>query len=527
MEAVVLGDVADPDSDKLLTGLRRLAQLTAPGLDVIGPAAARLRAAAERSEEVAATLAGKSSRLADLLQAALDYRADHEAGTCPVCEQPLPAGWAERAAAEVSRAREAAAADREARADLARALSAAKALIRVRPAILAATDVMDLGSDAAEAWANWAEAPSAPRELADHLEERGLVLADAVQRLREAAAARLLALQDAWKPVAADLAAWLQGARAVEAAAPRVAALKEAEGWLKGVEGELQASRFAPIAERAQAVWNELRQQSSVDLTQIRLAGTATRRKVELDVTIDGREGVALGVMSQGELNALALSLFLPRMLLDESPFGFVVIDDPVQSMDPNKVDGLARVLGEAAQTRQVVVLTHDPRLAEALRRLRIEATVVRVARRGESVVEVTPWADPVRRHLEDARRLVHEEDKLGSALAGRVVPGLCRMAVEAACAEAVRRRRLAAGVAHEDVEAALADARSTHALVTLALFDDAGKHGQTYRTLRNQHADWAVDLLKVLNEGAHRGWTRELHLLVDRTRALAAGLVR
>jgi wobble nucleotide-excising tRNase len=51
-------------------------------------------------------------------------------------------------------------------------------------------------------------------------------------------------------------------------------------------------------------------------------------------VTVDGVEGAALGVMSQGELHAMALSLFLPRATLPESPFRFVVIDDPVQSMD-------------------------------------------------------------------------------------------------------------------------------------------------------------------------------------------------
>ncbi len=101
-----------------------------------------------------------------------------------------------------------------------------------------------------------------------------------------------------------------------------------------------------------------------------------------LDVTIDGVPGAALGVMSQGELHALALSLFFPRATLPESPFRFVVVDDPVQSMDPAKVDGLARVLERAAATRQVLVFTHDDRLSEAVRRLGIDATVVEVARK-------------------------------------------------------------------------------------------------------------------------------------------------
>jgi len=352
-----------------------------------------------------------------------------------------------------------------------------------------------------------------------------VILAAAVRAVRDEASAKLVELQDVWKPVATQLAAWLEGARAVAAAETTRVAVTAAETWLKEIEEDLRDARFQPIATRARDIWSKLRQQSSVDLTQIRLAGTATRRKLELDVSVDGTEGVALGVMSQGELNALALSLFLPRMLLDESPFRFVLVDDPIQSMDPNKVDGLAEVLGDAARTRQVIVLTHDPRLVEALRRLRIDTTVLRVARRGESTVEVTPSHDPVLRHLSDARRLVKEEDKLGRSLAERVVPGLCRMAVEAACHEAVRRRRLGRGDRHEAVEEALGDAHTTHAMVTLALFDEAARQGDTYTKLKNQYGDWAYDWFQTLNAGTHSGWTRELDLLVRRTQTVVQGL--
>src|SRR6185436_12973213 len=121
----------------------------------------------------------------------------------------------------------------------------------------------------------------------------------------------------------------------------------------------------------------------------IQLSGSAARRQVELKVTVDDVEGAALGVMSQGEQNALALSLFIPRATLPESPFRFVVIDDPVQSMDPARVDGLARVLQDTAGKRQVVVFTHDDRLPEATRRLGINATILEVTRREGSVVEV------------------------------------------------------------------------------------------------------------------------------------------
>jgi predicted ATPase len=525
-EEIVLGGGDDDEGRGPLDSLRKLANLPVLDLDLLSTTASRLRSAAARKANVAGTRAGQAARLAKLLRLALDHEAEAEGEECPICHRPLPADWRTHAAQEVEDADTTAKEARGAQQDLDAAVRAAKGMIQSPPASLAAADVMGLGGDAADAWAAWVEAPADPVELAAHLEDHGVSLAGAVQVLRAAAAKKLGELQDKWKPIATEIAAWLQGARAVEEAEPRRAALADAERWLKGVEGELRDARFAPIAEKAQAIWNKLRQQSSIDLTEIRLAGTATHRKVEIDVSIDGREGVALGVMSQGELNALALSLFLPRMLLDESPFGFVVIDDPIQSMDPNKIDGLAEVLGDAAKTRQVIVLTHDPRLVEALRRLRIEATVLRVARRGESVVEVTPWLDPVERHLGDAWRLVKEEDKLGHRLAAQVVPGLCRMALEAACSQTIRRRRLGRGDPHEDVEAALAEAHKLHALVTLALFDDPSRHHDTYGRLNNQHGGWAVDLLKVVNEGTHHGWSRELDLLVNRTRTLARGLL-
>ena len=95
--------------------------------------------------------------------------------------------------------------------------------------------------------------------------------------------------------------------------------------------------------------------------------------------------------------NCTRLSLFLPRATLPESPFRFVVIDDPVQSMDPARVDGLARALEETARTRQVIVFTHDERLPEAVRRLGIESRMFMVTRRPGSVVEVRKSLDPAK----------------------------------------------------------------------------------------------------------------------------------
>jgi hypothetical protein len=262
------------------------------------------------------------------------------------------------------------------------------------------------------------------RALADRLEQALPPLAAELRSLSAEANAKHSEREDAWAPVAAAVSSWCVSAEEAQNGLAPVASIKAAETWLKGATDEIRNERLAPLAKQAKSIWAMLRQESNVDLGAIRLAGSSTSRHVELDVSVDGAPGSALGVMSQGELNALALSVFLPRARLPASPFRFLVIDDPVQAMDPAKVDGLARVLEKAAADRQVIVFTHDNRLAEAVRQLRLPAVILEVSRRPGSVVEVRPCLDPVTQALADAGALA-ADSSVPPDVAARVVPGL------------------------------------------------------------------------------------------------------
>ncbi len=255
-----------------------------------------------------------------------------------------------------------------------------------------------------------------------------------------------------------------------------------------------------------------------MDLGAIRLAGSATQRHVELDVSVDGTAGSALGVMSQGEVNALALSVFLPRATLPASPFRFLMIDDPVQAMDPAKVDGLARVLERTAADRQVIIFTHDNRLAQAIRQLSIPATILEVTRRPGSAVQVRVCLDPARQALEDAGALA-ADDSVPVEIAARVVPGLCRTAVEAAFTEAIWRRQLRAGHAHAKIEADLEAASARlNLLAALALTGDRSKGGEVLSRLNTWGRQFA-DTFQAINKGAHASHAGDLGLLVGDTR--------
>ncbi len=256
-----------------------------------------------------------------------------------------------------------------------------------------------------------------------------------------------------------------------------------------------------------------LRQQSNVALDSVVLEGSATRRRLGLTVSVDGVENSALGVMSQGELNSLALCLFLPRATMPESPFRFVVIDDPVQSMDAAKVDGLAQVLAEVAGTRQVVVFTHDDRLPEAVERLRIAARIVEVSRRGHSQVELREASSIEATLFNDARALVLS-DGVDPRLAAHVVPNLCRQALERVCTRVVQTRRLGRGEDHASVDTFLAGCTTLTLMVAGALFDDNERGGDVLRAL-NRRGAWAADTFQALNKGTHRPHLGDLKRLV------------
>lgn len=294
-------------------------------------------------------------------------------------------------------------------------------------------------------------------------------VAAAVREVVMHATAAVAALEDAWQPLAVRVAEWLTLARQAEQAADTLAQVKAAEKWLKTNTSELRNARLAPLADRAREIWSMLRQESNVDLGALTLEGANTRRRVELLATVDGQDAGAFGVMSQGELNALALALFLPRATAADSPFGFLVIDDPVQAMDPAKVDGLAQVLERTAQDRQVVVLTHDDRLPEAVRRLQIPARILEVTRDGGSAVVVHESSNPAERYLQDARAIAKDEGSPADVIAS-VVPELCRLALEATCRDAWFRTRLLDGSTRSEVERQWTAAQKTRQRLALVV---------------------------------------------------------
>jgi energy-coupling factor transporter ATP-binding protein EcfA2 len=526
IETLAVGGAAA--DDPVASRLTQVGTIGLPSADQVAAAIERLRAADELVTSMLGTPADDARRIATLLTLALTHQAGHRDEPCPVCRgRVLDDQWADSARTEIMRMTQAAGEADAAQKELAAATQAMRELAGGAPAVLS----QDLGSDvdaaaAREAWQEWASLAGSGTagQLVTTGQDNFSALAAAVGALQAQAAVSAQQRNEVWLPVAAALASWLVIAKSSDRAAADLADARQAIDWLRKAGQEIRDQRMAQLTETSAQVWGMLRQESNVELGPIKLAGSSTQRHVSVDVTVDGVAGAALSVMSQGELHALGLALFLPRATSPDSPFRFIVIDDPVQSMDPAKVEGLATVLAWVGADRQVVVFTHDDRLPEAIRRLQLPATIWEVTRREGSVVELTKNEDPVSRYIDDGRALARTTELPEEARAV-VVAGFCRSALEAACHQAIRARRLKAGARHADVERELTAAPKLRQLLALALFDDPHRGGDVVAELRQRNGQASVKAFDAAREGTHERYQGDLRHFVEDTARLADAL--
>ncbi|OYO16409.1 hypothetical protein CGZ94_04295 [Enemella evansiae] len=502
--------------------LDRIAEMSVPNGDQVRLAAARLRQAAEGSRAVHSADDELDQRRRRLLELAMELHDPQGVEECPVCRVgTLDADWRAQTAAVLQQTSEQQRAVATADQELAAAWAGLRRLVGSTPPELR-QDSVPLSNQAAAsaAWSSWAVLPNDPARAADHAEQGLVEVTRSTGAWQTEALAEAERRRDEWQPVAEALIAWVSAFRDYRTEYERGKRLAAAEGLMKQVMAAAREHQIGPIRQRAQEMWKMLRHESNVDLGDLKLSA----QKLEIPAEVDGVQAGALRVMSQGELHALALALFLPRVATDASPFRFVVLDDPVQAMDPAKVEGLLDVLLSLARTRQVVVFSHDDRLAAAARRrmLSSAATIklIQVERGARSRVTVRGAEDPARVYVAEAGALLKDR-RLPDRLKERVAGGLFRMAIEAAARDRWFILGRKVGLGRIEVEQRWDARRTTADRVALALgmddcfaWYDTGPHRRRAITAANrgQHEALAASRLEDLR--------RDVESTVDDLRA-------
>ncbi len=82
----------------------------------------------------------------------------------------------------------------------------------------------------------------------------------------------------------------------------------------------------------------------------------------------DDKDKSVIPILSQGNMNALALSIFLA--LCENVPFEFIMLDDPSQSLSSNEKKNFVEILNNITEKKQIIISTMDNELFEYLKKL-------------------------------------------------------------------------------------------------------------------------------------------------------------
>jgi DNA repair exonuclease SbcCD ATPase subunit len=157
----------------------------------------------------------------------------------------------------------------------------------------------------------------------------------------------------------------------------QIALLKE---LLKGLEQEKMEAfrqRFADLKDEVNDLYRRLLGRE--DFSEVWI----DEKDWEVKTRAGDRQPTVIQVFNVGDMTAVALALFLASAMRANHQAGFVLLDDPIQSLDEEHERRLAEILADLAQKRQVIVSCSRSSFVEALE----DAGTVK-----RQVIRLAPW---------------------------------------------------------------------------------------------------------------------------------------
>ena len=208
--SALLSEPAGSDPIDALTVLRRLATVEVPDETATLEICERLRGAQTDVNIASQTDAGRALRIARLLASAVQFHDHFDDSPCPVCGVGmLDASWRGQADQQIESLRSEAAEAQSAQDALDAAIRAVRSLMQQSPEVL--DGAQTVGIDVAGlriAWDGWlAGLDNGDGDvLAGHVETALPAVREAARDVREQAEAEMERREDAWRPVAKQLA---------------------------------------------------------------------------------------------------------------------------------------------------------------------------------------------------------------------------------------------------------------------------------------------------------------------------------
>jgi hypothetical protein len=135
---------------------------------------------------------------------------------------------------------------------------------------------------------------------------------------------------------------------------------------LEGAEKKRMAESLRRLGEDIASYYDELNPGHHIKITGVTVRDTRWRQAA-LEATSFGRPINPVTTFSEAEGNCLGLSLYFSQRVDRNAQWKMILLDDPVQSMDEGHEQSLVSLLARVARRRQLIVLSHNRRFAEAV----------------------------------------------------------------------------------------------------------------------------------------------------------------
>jgi hypothetical protein len=148
--------------------------------------------------------------------------------------------------------------------------------------------------------------------------------------------------------------------------------LSETQELIRAIEASIQSTQTRLLATRGTEVkvlYDRLNRGANVGF-DVMEPGTDS---MKLYATSFGVRMSAAANLSECQLNCVGLSMWLMRATTPTSPFGFIMLDDPVQAMDDDHAEAfIADIVPHLMDDhgKQIIVLSHVKRVTDRLREL-------------------------------------------------------------------------------------------------------------------------------------------------------------
>lgn len=88
-------------------------------------------------------------------------------------------------------------------------------------------------------------------------------------------------------------------------------------------------------------------------------------RRIQIKAISYGKDMNPVSCFSESHMNCLCLSIYFSQRVLNNPYWDFVILDDPVQSMDEDHAKNLIRIIDEVHIEKQVIVLSHNAKFCQ------------------------------------------------------------------------------------------------------------------------------------------------------------------